>query len=119
VRTFILFFLTVSSLLSSPSLYDQGKRLYFANGCNGCHGISAGGTNQYPPLAYRRKAFLEHKLKAYRAKQATTQLSQMMIPFALTLTDTQINALTTFFSQYNESSTPAKRDFNIKGDGGS
>ncbi len=119
MRTFILFFFTAVSLLASPSLYDQGKKIYFANGCNGCHGISAGGTNQYPPLAYRRKAFLENKLKRYRAKQATTQLAQMMIPFALTLTDGQIDALTTFFSQYNEAVAPAKRDFNIKGDGGS
>lgn len=119
MRTFVLLFISATLLLATPSLYNHGKKLYFEKGCNGCHGISAGGSGQYPALAFRRKAFLEYKLKQYRAKHGTTQLSQMMIPFATELSDTQIDALTTFFSQYKEGSIPAKRDFNIKGDGGS
>ena len=119
MRAFILLFATVFTLIAAPSAYEQGKKLYFEKGCNGCHGISAGGSGQYPALAYRRKPFLINKLKGYRSKQGSTQLSQMMIPFAMGLNDTQIDALTTFFSQYKEGSTPAKRDFNIKGDGGS
>jgi len=117
MRAFVLLFMSTTLLLASA--YDQGKKLYFEKGCNGCHGISAGGSGQYPALAYRRKPFLVDKLKGYRSKQGTTQLSQMMIPFAVGLSDTQIDALTTFFSQYKEGSAPAKRDFNIKGDGGS
>jgi len=119
MRTFILILLTSLSLTASPSVYDQGKKLYFEKGCNGCHGITAGGTSQYPALAYRRKPFLVDKLKSYRSKQGATQLSQIMIPFAIGLSDKQIDALTTFFSDYKEGTIPAKRDFNIKGDGGS
>lgn len=117
MRAFVLLFMSTTFLLASA--YDQGKKLYFEKGCNGCHGISAGGSGQYPALAYRRKPFLIDKLKGYRSKQGTTQLSQMMIPFALGLSDVQIDALTTFFSQYNETSAPAKKDFSTKGDGGS
>lgn len=119
MRTFILILLTSLSLSASPSVYDQGKKLYFEKGCNGCHGISAGGTSEYPALAFRRKAFLEYKLKEYRSKHATTQLSQMMIPFAVGLSDTQINALTTFFSEFKEGVSHDKTEHSIKGDGGS
>lgn len=119
MRVFILFFIYTIALFAAPSAYEQGKKLYFEKGCNGCHGISAQGTSNYPPLAHRRKPFLEHKLKGYRSKQATTQLSQMMIPFALSLSDGQINALTTFFSEYNEGVSHDKSERSIKGDGGS
>ena len=119
MRVFILLFVSTLALFAAPSAYDQGKKLYFEKGCNGCHGISASGSGQYPALAFRRKPFLMTKLKGYRAKQGTTQLSQMMIPFAIALSDIQIDALTTFFSEFKEGSIPAKRDFNIKGDGGS
>lgn len=119
LRLIILFGITTTLCFAASSTYNQGKKLYFEKGCNGCHGISASGSSQYPALAYRRKPFLEEKLKQYRAKKGATQASQMMIPFALTLSDKQIDALTTFFSQYQETSAPAKSDFKIKGDGGS
>jgi cytochrome c553 len=98
----ILLFLPMFALMAAPSVYDQGKKLYFAKGCNGCHGVSAAGTNTYPALAYRRKAFLLYRLKQLRSKQGNTQLSQMMIPFAMGLSDKEIDALTTFLSEYHE-----------------
>jgi cytochrome c553 len=119
VRTIIVYFLCATILAAAPSAYEQGKKLYFAKGCNGCHGFNASGTTQYPSLAYRRKAFLDYKLKGYRAKQATTQLAQMMIPFALKLTDNQINALTTFLSDYHENSTKTYVPDNSMTGGGS
>lgn len=119
MRAFILLFASTIALFAAPSAYDEGKKLYFAKGCNGCHGISAGGSGQYPALAYRRKPFLINKLKGYRSKQGATQLSQMMIPFALGLSDTQIDALTTFFSEFKESSSHDKTERSSRGDGGS
>lgn len=98
----ILLTLPILALMAAPSEYEQGKKLYFSKGCNGCHGVSAGGTNLYPTLAYRRKAFLDYRLKQLRSKQGNTQLAQMMIPFAMNLTDFQINALATFLSDYHE-----------------
>ena len=114
-----LFLLLLGIPLHASSLYDQGKKLYFAKGCNGCHGITASGTHQYPALAYRRKPFLSTKLKEYRAKKASTQLAQMMIPFALGLKDSEIDALTTFLSEFNENKKSPTNKFSIKGDGGS
>lgn len=115
----ILLILPISLLAAAPSLYDQGKNLYLTKGCSGCHGISAGGTNQYPPLAYRRKPFLMNKLQSYRAKQGSTQQSQLMIPFAMGLNNNEIDALTTFLSEYHENKSNYKPDLAARGDGGS
>lgn len=115
----ILLILPIMALMAEPSSYEQGKNLYFAKGCSGCHGVSAGGTNQYPALAYRRKVFLMNKLKNYRLKLATTQQSQLMIPFAMELSDQEIDRLTTFFSEYHENKSNYKPDLGIRGDGGS
>jgi len=117
MRIFVLLFLSTTLLLAST--YEEGKKLYFEKGCNGCHGITAGGSAQYPALAYRRKPFLVDKLKGFRAKQGSTQLSQMMIPFALGLSDTQIDALTTFFSEFKEEVSHDKTERSSRGDGGS
>ncbi|HZF69522.1 c-type cytochrome [Sulfuricurvum sp.] len=102
MRKIILLIFPMIALMAAPSAYEQGKKLYFSKGCNGCHGISAEGTNIYPALAYRRKALLTSKLKRLRSKQGDTQLAQLMIPFAMKLTDSQIDAITTFLSEYYE-----------------
>ena len=119
MRLLVLFLVTTTLLFSDVSLYNQGKKLYFSKGCNGCHGVSAGGTNQYPPLAYRRKAFLLYKLKRLRSKQGDTQLASMMIPFAMALTDAQIDALTTFLSDYHETKSTYVPDDSTTGGGSS
>lgn len=115
----IILFLIPMFLYGGTDLYKTGKNLYFSKGCSGCHGISASGTNLYPALAYRRQPFLASKLKNYRAKQGTTQQSQMMIPFAMGLSDKEIEALTTFLSDYHEGKSTYKNDISTRGDGGS
>lgn len=104
---------------ASSSPYELGKKLYFTKGCSSCHGVSATGSNQYPSLAYRRKPFLVHRLSEFRAKKGSTQQSQMMIPFAVGLNDGEIDALSTFLSEYHEGKSNYKSDFSTKGDGGS
>lgn len=118
VFKFVIFFLPLL-LYAAPDSYKMGKNLYFAKGCSGCHGISAGGTNQYPSLAFRRKPFLINKLNNYRAKKGDTQQAQMMIPFAMGLSDKEIDYLTTFLSEYNENKSTYKPDISTRGDGGS
>lgn len=115
----IILFLIPMLLYGGSDPYKTGKNLYFSKGCVGCHGISATGTNLYPALAYRRKPFLASKLKNYRSKQGTTQQSQMMIPFAMGLSDQEIDALTTFLSDYHEGKSNYKSDTSTRGDGGS
>jgi cytochrome c553 len=119
VRPFIWLLLCTVWLVGADHSYDDGKKLYFAKGCNGCHGIDAKGLAQYPGLAYRPKAFLNYKLQRYRNKIADTQQSQLMIPFAKELTDAQIEKLITFFSQYHEEEIHQTTERRIKGDGGS
>jgi cytochrome c553 len=106
-------------LNGASDLYTEGKKLYFSKGCSSCHGVSASGSNQYPSLAYRRKAFLSHRLQEFRQHKGETQQSQMMIPFAVGLKDREIDALTTFLSEYNENQSTYQSDFSIRGDGGS
>lgn len=105
--------------MASDRVYDEGKKLYFSKGCNGCHGVDAKGLAQYPGLAYRPKAFLNYKLQRYRKKIADTQQAQLMIPFAQELNDAQIQKLITFLSQYHEEENHQTTERNIKGDGGS
>nr|WP_298692328.1 c-type cytochrome [uncultured Sulfuricurvum sp.] len=50
----IALFLIPILLFGGNDVYQQGKKLYFAKGCNGCHGVTAGGTNLYPALADRK-----------------------------------------------------------------
>lgn len=114
----ILCFLPVI-LCAAPDLYTQGKKLYFSKGCNGCHGVSASGSNRYPALAYRRKPFLVYRLKEYRAKRGNTQQAQLMIPFAVELGDGEIDALTTYLSEYHEGKSTYTPEFSNRGDGGS
>lgn len=105
--------------MASDHLYGEGKKVYFSKGCNGCHGVDAKGLAQYPGLAYRPKAFLNYKLQRYRKKIADTQQAQLMIPFAEHLTDTQIQMLITFLSDYHEEASHQTTEGRIKGDGGS
>ncbi len=115
----LLLWVSVLSVYGSPNLYDEGKKIYFAKGCNGCHGVDAKGSSAYPSLAYRRKAFLSNKLHQYRKKIAPTQQAEMMVPFAQQLSDRQIDALTTYFSEYREEKSQYKQDHTTRGDGGS
>ena len=111
--------ISVIGLVASDHLYDDGKKLYFAKGCNGCHGVDAKGLAQYPGLAYRPQAFLNYKLQRYRKKIADTQQAQLMIPFAQKLSDAQIEKLIVFLSQYHENESHQTTEGRIKGDGGS
>ena len=104
MRKILLFFIPLL-LYGGGDLYSTGKKLYFSKGCNGCHGVSGTGNGQYPSLSYRRKAVLVNKLKRLKAKQGDTQLAQMMIPIAISLSDQQIDAITTFLSESHEENT--------------
>jgi len=120
VRHILLLFATVGLLSAKSPLYERGEGLFFEKGCNGCHGTKAEGTHTYPALANRAKGYLADKLRRFRAKEAPTQMSQMMIPFAEPLSDDDIDALTTFLNEFEDTQTqhynPA---YEAWGDGGS
>ena len=119
---FFLFFLSFflfSHLDADP--YEQGKNLYKEKGCGGCHGVKLEGMHRYPYLANRQKGFLTYKLKRFRSRKADNQQQEMMIPFAMNLSDVEIENLTTYMYNYVEDKNVQSYDdsFEIHGDGGS
>lgn len=108
------------SLQAVESLYKVGESLYFAKGCNGCHGIKAEGMSNYPGLANRAKGFLTYKLKRFRSGISENQQQEMIIAFAQSLSDADINALTTFLNEFRDEQTERyDMEFQTWGDGGS
>lgn len=122
MRLLLLVFLTVASLVADEAseLYERGKTLYFQNGCSNCHGSRAEGTGNYPMLAIRAKGFMTYKLKTFRKGIAETPMQEMMIGFAAPLSDADIDAITTFLSDFVDEQTE-KYDpaYETWGDGGS
>jgi len=120
LRFILLFFILMMSLHATTPLYEKGEALYFQKGCNGCHGIKAGGMTSYPALANRAKGFLTHKLKRFRDKISQNQQQEMMIPFATGLSDAEIDALTTFLSHFVDTQEEQyDSSYETWGDGGS
>ena len=106
--------------MASSSDYEAGKNLYFGKGCNGCHGTKAEGMTTYPALANRAKGFLAYKLKRFRSEISDKQIQEMMIPFAIGLSDTEIDQLCIFLNEYVDEQTERYDiEYTTEGDGGS
>ena len=90
-------------------------------GCYSCHGTKAEGMHMYPRLANRAKGFLTYKLERFRSKHSDNQQQEMMIPFAVGLSDKDIDNLTTFFTNFVEDKAKERYDdsYQTYGDGGS
>jgi len=122
VRFFIFIFLCAGVLAADDASkrYEQGKNLYFQNGCNNCHGARAEGTGNYPLLANRPKGFLAFKLKSFRDGIAENPRQEMMIGFASALSDSDIDAITTFLHDFHDEQTERyDPGYQQWGDGGS
>lgn len=120
-RLLLIFLIKLFLWADEPSeRYETGKQLYFKHGCNNCHGPRAEGTGNYPLLANRPKGFLAYKLESFRNGVAETAMQEMMIGFARPLSDTDIDALSTFLNAFHERAAerydPAYQSW---GDGGS
>ncbi|MEA2073996.1 MAG: c-type cytochrome [Campylobacterota bacterium] len=120
MRFLLLLFLMFSSTFALSS-YEKGKKLYVAQACYACHGHKLEGMHAYPRLANRSKGYLSYKLKHFRARNADTQQQEMMIDFAIGLSDEDIDNLTTFFTDFVEDDLKEKYDdsYQTYGDGGS
>ena len=120
MRILVLFFITFSTLFAFSDSCVRGKTLYFEKGCNGCHGTKAEGMNTYPGLANRAKGFMAYKLKRFRSEISDKQIQEMMIPFAIELSDQDIEDLVTFLNEYvDEQKERYDIEFTTEGDGGS
>lgn len=120
LRIPVLIFVLFTSLFGFSENYKAGKALYFEKGCNGCHGTKAEGMNTYPALANRAKGFMAYKLRRFRDEISDKQIQEMMIPFAMGLSDLEIEQLTTFLNEYvDEQKERYDIEFTTEGDGGS
>lgn len=90
-------------------------------GCFSCHGSKLEGMHMYPYLANRARGFLTYKLKRFRDKKSDNQQQEMMIAFAISLSDDDIENLVTFMTDYVDEDNGEKYDdsFQRQGDGGS
>lgn len=115
----LLFLLTPFLLAKTP--YESGKTLYMEKGCFSCHGNKAEGLHRYPYLANRAKGYLTYKLKRFRDKLSDNQQQEMMIAYAIGLSDEDIENLTTFLYEYKDDELAESYDdsFQTHGDGGS
>jgi len=120
MRLIILILLSLSSLYATSS-YEFGKKLYIEKTCFSCHGQKLEGMHMYPALANRAKGFLTYKLKQFRNKLSNNQQQEMMVAFAINLSDEDIDNLTTFMTDFvsEESKDSYDDSFETWGDGGS
>ena len=120
MRLITIFFL-ITAFLSAKAPYEEGKTLYISKGCYSCHGHKAEGMHRYPSLANRAKGYLAYKLNRFRDKISDNQQQEMMIAYAVGLSDKEIENLTTFLYEYKENDLTESYDdsFETHGDGGS
>ena len=118
---FISLVLVPLSLFCASPQYDDGKRLYMQNGCFGCHGRNLEGMHNYPYLANRAKGYMKYKLERFRSKLSDNQQQEMMIPFAVGLSDKDIENLTVYMNEFVPEDSKNRYDDSYKthGDGGS
>jgi len=118
---YIIVFLFLFSLSFAKTPYEAGKALYLSKGCYSCHGHKAEGMHRYPSLANRAKGYLAYKLNRFRDKMSDNQQQEMMIAYAVDLSDENIENLTTFLYEYTEDTLQESYDssFETHGDGGS
>ena len=92
-----------------------------SKGCSSCHGNKAEGMHRYPSLANRAKGYLTYKLKRFRDKLSDNQQQEMMIAYAVDLSDEDIENLTIFMSEYVDEENKESYDdsYHTHGDGGS
>ena len=118
---FISLVLVPLSLFCASPQYEDGKRLYKQNGCFGCHGQNLEGLHSYPYLANRAKGYMKYKLERFRAKLSDNQQQEMMIPFAVGLSDKDIENLAIYMNEFVPEDAKNRYDdsFKTHGHGGS
>lgn len=122
MRLFTLLFGALLTLAAAGTddIYTRGKMLYFQKGCNNCHGGRGEGSGNYPFLANRAKGFLAYKLRTFREGSAENARQEMMTGFAVGLSNAEIDAITTFLSDFHDEQTEKyDMEFQTWGDGGS
>lgn len=95
---FFILFLFIISLNASNS----GKTIFTGKGCYGCHGISAGGSGNYPALANKNKSYLINKLTLYKNGKIKTTGADVMNSFAESLSEYEIREVSKYLSNMKD-----------------
>lgn len=74
------------------------QQLYMKNGCSGCHGIYAEGIGVTPRLQGRKKEVLAARLKDLKNGKTRSAFGTIMVSFAKSLTDEQIEQMAAYLS---------------------
>ena len=98
MKPLLLFIATLSCLYSSDMKYNRGEMLYFSKVCNACHGPSAEGGSSAPRLAQKNQSYLKNKLQHFKSGKTANQTQEVMVQFAVKLTEEEIESLTYFLS---------------------
>ena len=102
MRLFFTLLLFLSSLFADEAAYNRGEIIYFSKGCTSCHGPAAEGSSSYPALAHKKEAYLEKKLKYFRAGKVDSVSKQMMSQFARKLSNQDIQDLVVFLAHHKD-----------------
>jgi len=110
LKLFLGLILFVGYIYAATAQYNRGELLYYSKGCNGCHGSSAEGGGSFPRLANKNKNYLIKRLYYFKQGKSSNQMQQMMIPFALKLSDAQIKDLAMYLSEHKIEETEELSD---------
>ena len=97
-----LILLSSALLAQSGASYDNGRSIYYANGCANCHGTNAEGSSYYPKLANKKENYLREKLINFKKGVATTQKQEIMFTFADALSSKDIVEITYFLANFKK-----------------
>lgn len=99
MKIIVLFIILVINLFANDASYNRGETLYYAKGCNSCHGASAEGSTFYPKLANKKAGFLFKKLQNFKTGKLDSVSKQMMAQFVQKLTIKEIQDLVYYLSR--------------------
>jgi len=91
------FFIALFLLLSSLNAQDISL-FYMQNACNSCHGIYGEGVGTTPKLQGLPKEYLIKRFKELQEGITKTPNGAIMVSFAKSLSDQQIEELATYLS---------------------
>lgn len=98
----LIFLLSSVVIFLSASSYENGKTIYFQNGCSGCHGIEAEGSGKNPKLANKSQKYIIKKLKRFQKGKANSQAGEIMFEFARRLNAQDMKDVSYFLSTHTK-----------------
>ena len=107
MKFFLLLIFSLSCASANDAEYNRGEMLYFSKACNSCHGPAAEGGSGAPRLSHKKESYLKKRLSYFRSAKVSSQTQEVMVQFALKLSNVEIDAVSYFLSHHQQSETEA------------